>query len=524
MVVRAADRRRCPIDLTMAGQFITLPSAPNTGAAQLGAALAAASGDYMQQTLRRQAIADQRAREDELMARQRANQLSDLAVARGNQLTDVASQRNFDRERDAARLRNSLTLNHSESDLAIYRSAIQALINEHRLTPEDARDPAKFHAAFDQAQKDGLFQRYANLLQTPGPDGKPFLNVADIGDKAKVDAAQESYGEFMAHQTALKVGQSQNMQAYANRLSDENMRLGQEADKLDFILSQSPDQAIPITPQDVQAEAARLANTAAGPGKVATPAAIAAAHDQALQNLRQRQVEIYNEAKPRLQQQVSLLRSRIRENAISLADQAKKGFAPAGAAPLASAFQAPGATAPLAPPSGARAAALASLLPGGATPGVPAATPGPTQALFANPTNNPTIDAGNTALREQQAAQTQAALNAELQNNQALKQNLAQAQSQMAPSAGGLFADPSGMGGYSGMAADPVGGAQSASSLLQAIAASDAKIQALRTQQLGAPVAGASAPSLNTVNGSTPVSQIPSGAPSIPPGMDDFSQ
>ena len=226
---------------------------------------------------------------------------------------------------------------------------------------------------------------------------------------------------------------------------------------------------------------------------------------QAAKELRDQAYLARKDEVARIQQQVAMLRYQLSESAKNDATLANQGFfanpsstqpaqapAPIGQGPLGgtNSVAAPGATSDFMqkfqqiqnqPPSSA---------------------PTSSAALIDNPTNDPTVEAGNVAIKQREAQNVQSQLNDASAELQAIQGKLATVQ-------GGGTNIPLPMYPMMGQPipqqrTGPIGAAQEASALLQAKAAAEAKVQALRAQLMGPTAAAVTPPAINTPTFSTP--------------------
>lgn len=154
------------------------------------------------------------------------------------------------------------------------------------------------------------------------------------------------------------------------------------------------------------------------------------------------------------------------------------------------------------------AAAVNQALGGGGQPaGAPAsAGTSPGAQLFANPTNNPAVAAGNAELAARGPAMLQAQINDVTRQISQLDTDLQSAGTPRTPTLG------MGLGGYNvGSVADPVAGARNATTMLQQRAELENRRRQLEAQLRGPTVGAATPPAISTPTTSTPAVQF--GAP-----------
>ena len=154
------------------------------------------------------------------------------------------------------------------------------------------------------------------------------------------------------------------------------------------------------------------------------------------------------------------------------------------------------------------AAVVNQALGGGGRPaGAPAsAGTSPGAQLFANPTNNPAVAAGNAELAARGPAMLQAQINDVTRQISQLDTDLQSAGTPRTPTLG------MGIGGYSvGSVSDPVAGARNATTMLQQRAELENRRRQLEAQLRGPTVGAATPPAISTPTTSTPAVQF--GAP-----------
>lgn len=450
-----------------------------------------------------------------------AAQAGNNARERSQQLQDVASQRAWlEREGDkqrAEKLQDEQTLETFRNRLA----GIQILINEGYLDGSKRNDPNAVAQAYQRAQADGVDKLYTELTNTPDEGGKPLLTHADLSNPAAVQSAKDKLGAIKAKQLQFQMGQPANAQATVDSLSQQlathQARIAQISAKLD-----EPAKQYGFNDPQVQALAVQLAEQAkpgSGRNREAVgqmlPIAQKQLNDQAtLQHMqdvqaatRQLDGERYAEASI--------------TQALDHAMQTSKVFPIKSAGLTPAMLQAPAApAAPKVASASDIANAMKSIV--GGTPAAPAAAPATSSMLtpIENPTNDPTIDAGNSEIKRRQAAAVQSQLNDAINEGKSIDQQLDDARQ-------GYYTSP-----FDNMNEIPMGpqkispimAAHSAASLLKAKADNAAKVKALQSQLMGPAPAIVTPPAVNTPTTSTPSVGAAQGAPnwwqtSQPPGL-----
>lgn len=497
--------------------FIELPTAPNTSGASIGAALAGVGHDYM----------------DQRIAQDRFNQV------RQNQLTDIASQRANAQNVSDRELQNRLTeqnnstsnainLNSAQNQALIQRGAIDLLVSHGYLNAQDAGDPVKVSAAFQQSQKDGLYQRYHDMLTSVNPQtGKPFLTPADMSNPQAVDQAFTQFGNFSAGQGMIGLNNAADAKQAATAAQLQLQQIQAQKQNLNQRVQALQASAQP-TEQEIQGQALVLASQGLKAGQVPSTAAIAAQRQQAIETVTQTKLQQIAAARAPFDEQRRNLDASENRITQQLNEFAKKNVYPdssqlsdpddAAGAPAA----APAALDPRVVGQQALSSLVQSSAPAGGSP-----------AMLADPTGSDPIIAAENQRRQRSAFQTSVAtpLQQAQQEAASIDQQLQAAHNPQAPASFSPYAP---FQVVNQTASDQ---AQQISTLLQRKAAVQARIsqlQSMAAQQPGIPggvptLAGTtppapgsavpqtgaqiSAPSLSDINGSTPAGNA--GAPSM---------
>lgn len=224
----------------MAG-IVQLPAAPSGGLASLGNILLASAQDYAQE----KRTSD---REKEL----RAQRLQDVADERSYQRGQLADARSYEEKRHAALHEEQLADMDAREQLAM-----KALLEKGGyLAPADFDKPDLVQAAYAKAQRDGLVDRYKELI------GSGLLNPADVQDPARVEGALATAGNLAAAKTQAGREDVGHARDRANQLASERTALAARATKLEQALGE-PEPA--PAPQAVVALATKMAQDAIQP-------------------------------------------------------------------------------------------------------------------------------------------------------------------------------------------------------------------------------------------------------------------
>lgn len=388
----------------------------------------------------------QQRRQDELTARARQLQLEDRAAALNE------SDRQFERQRLNTLLDRESQRSREDTVYERQRGDSLSDRDDQRLFAESAAIRERARALADRAP-------FEQNLQTAVDEAAKQLN--DV--RAKIDQVAQRVQSQPPTITASTPGVRQLAQQMAG-----GSRKNEEIDAM-----------IPKALEQLQLQAAYNHQIA-----------VKAAQD-VLQSLKTSETQLTNLIQTGIQQRVA---PRV----------APTGPTPTEAEGLRSL---PGA----APQRQASAADIANAvnmaLGGGQPAGAPSAGGTSRDAqLFANPTNNPAIAAGNAELAARGPAMLQAQINDVTRQITALDSDLQTAGTPSRPSLG------MGLGGYSVTSSpDPVAGAQAATSMLQQRAELENRRRALEAQLRGPTVGAATPPAISTPTTSTPAVQF--GAP-----------
>lgn len=443
--------------------------------------------------------------------RERQQQLADAALRRSQALEDIGSARQF--EMSEADRQNAQRIN-TEKQLGDYRAnqaAVQALVNEGYLDGSQRDDKAAIAAAYQRAHADGVDKLYLNLLNTLDPDtNQPLLRRDDVGNPALVQAAKDKLSVIQGKQLAFTMGQPENAQATINDFNRELLMNRQQQEAVRQRANHPLTQYGP-TDAPVLTLAAQMAEQfKKGSGK--DFAAVAAQVPAALRQLNDQNLLAWNQNTQSAKIELQSLRDSESQltNAMTRAMQTFKvapGRAPVGPAAPPSVLDVGATVGPRIDPAGAMQDFVSQVTRGGvsAAPGT-AATPQPeTNPILANPTANPTIEAGNAYLAAQKKVALQDELNAVVNRGKVIEQNLARSSNtggvgiQMSPELGPGYATA-----LYGTPPDPYQAAKTVSDLLRQKAENDAKIKALQAQLQGSGPASMSAPAISTPTAFTP--------------------
>ena len=468
------------------------PPPPITGYTALGNAVNQGSRDNMIRQLQLQ---------DE--ERQRANQSTEA---------DRASSRLLENQKAIEDYRNR-------------EAGIRVLINEGLLMESQRSDEVAIETARKAFAASARGKMYGELFNTPDENGQPLITREEAMDPAKVQAAENRLSQIKSKQANQTLGLA-NMeleakkkgliggQAAANRSLQAETKLNERIDRLTNELN-SP--VPPVTEGEIL-NLARNLWLQNHPGEKMAPtdsAKLSAEIGQATQDLQTARYMAAKEERDLKNQEISILRQQLISGTMLNAKYASGNFyadetTPPPQSGLASIS---GQTQPLSAQSGStrsfleRAAAIQD-------PSQASNPPPPSGQLIDNPTNNPTIAAGNAQLQSQQKKQLQSELNAAIVEGQQIEQQLQEASTGVRPGSRGIFQAPNlGGFGYDPSSIGQVEAAQITSNTLKAKAMNDAKIKALQAQLVGPVVATATPPAINTPTSftSTPAFATPTG-------------
>lgn len=432
-------------------------------------------------------------RQDQLLAQQRSQQLQDVQSARNY------SNERFDYERSAR-----LTDEQKLAMLRVRQAMEAEAVKEGLLSINEVDDEAKVKVAIQEMARRGLLEKYKPLLESGA------LRVGDVQNPLAVDTAIQSNADRITGENtaarAAKANALQFGQAAADRALRNQQGLQQSIAALEDQLKQPAPQ-----PSDADIlNRARQLYLVNNPKERVAPTEtgkLAGEIQQAAKELRDQAYLARKDEVARIQQQVAMLRYQLSESAKNDATLANQGF-----------FANPSSTQPAQAP----APIGRGLLGGTNSVAAPEAasdfmeklrqiqiqnqpapsSPASSAALIDNPTNDPTIEAGNVAIKQREAQNVQSQLNDASAELQAIQGKLATVQ-------GGGTNIPLPMYPMMGQPipqqrTGPIGAAQEASALLQAKAAAEAKVQALRAQLMGPTASAVTPPAINTPTFSTP--------------------
>lgn len=480
------------------------PPPPITGFATLGNAIAQAGNDY-------------RVRGDQLQdaARLRQQQLDDAARNRANQLSDVQSERTYlDTEGDKRR-REAIEDKAKMLKVENRADGIKILENEGYLNPRNEDNDQAIDDARSRFQSDGLDKQYVALFTTPDENGHPLLLHREATNPALVQAAKDKLSSIQAKATQAAMTQPGNAQFTVNDLMAKLNKEQSEADAISTQLSQPPRNYLLGDPE-VRALAVQLAESSKlGSGK--DRAVVASLLPEAQKQLNTTSFVQHNDNIQAWRTQLQDLRYKQTTTTQAL----KEAIAASHTYPSPGGNGAPSSVPPLTlggggppplqvAPSAAIQSAMSSIVGGNnPPPAPPTGAPAPSP-LIENPTNDPIIAAGNSAIAGADKQDIQNNLNAAIQDGQKID-NLLKMASTAISIPGGVDPEES----PSLPSPDPIGGAQQTASLLKQKADNDAKIKALQAQLQGPVPAGVTPPSINTASSFTPSPAFAS--PAVPP-------
>lgn len=384
-----------------------MPSNPQNGLTLLGEAINSGAHDYANRKL---------ALEDE--ARRRQNQLADIASARAYEDTTYGRRR-------ADTLADQMTARQQDAALA--------LVHEGLLAPADIGNAPAIAKAFEEAQRRGVDKLYTDLLTTPGPDGKPILDRANLNNPQAIEAAKTVLAQIKATAGKLQMEQPANAQATLDSLGAEGQQVRQQLAAVEAKLAETQPA---LDQQTVLNRALQLATDAKG-GKTPSKQEIQAMVGQATQEAQTQALQRWYQDKEDSKIQYQILSSRLNNIRQQQSDLTKTFQI----APRASALVEPAAvSAPVRPPEASpeqRQAALvgairAAAQPAGAPP--PAAPGAPAQAApLPNPIADPIIEAENQRIGQRNLSAQNSALadpyNNALDELAAVNQQIAQVRS-----------------------------------------------------------------------------------------------
>lgn len=250
-------------------QVIELPQQPSaTGLAALGQVFQEAGVGYAQ---------DKRAQ----MLRQQ--QLDDEARRRQNQLSDTQSSREFERtefDYQQAAVQKASDL-HSKGEFK--QHIAQMLANNGYLDPDKLDDQAAIHVAWAAFQRDGLAQKYADLIN------HGYLPMDKIGDPQAVADAQAKAAAASAAAFGASADQKANAVADAAKLAKQHDQTVAQLSQMEAEASKDPALEQPSA-HDVQNRAAQLARDA-NPGRAITPQLVAQQMQAAASELRDQAIQ-----------------------------------------------------------------------------------------------------------------------------------------------------------------------------------------------------------------------------------------
>ena len=243
----------------MAVQVVELPTQPQpTWGQDLGAVFQEAGQGYA----REQDKLKSRAQQLEDERRRRQEMLSDTQSARDYEDSRIEKEHEFERTdfdyKQAAQ--EKISQLHQSGELQ--RIITTTLVNSGYLSPDDVGNKDAIRTAYLAAQRDGLIQKYTDLVQ------HGYLKVEDITDPKKVADAQALAAKDST--AAFKAGQAQRGAALGaagsvqNQIVKEQAAIAQIEDRARQAAAAA---AAPPDPRQVQTVAAQMAaQTARVPG------------------------------------------------------------------------------------------------------------------------------------------------------------------------------------------------------------------------------------------------------------------
>lgn len=444
-------------------------------------------------------------------AQKRQDQL--LAQKRGQELQDVREQRSYQDARDETNRQNRLLDTETELKLRAKMAVVASLRNEGLLAPGEENDEAKVATAYEEFKNRGLEKLYDEMMHTPGPDGQPLLNPADVTDPDKVQAAKAAYGQLKAHILQGDITAKENTRVGGQAAADRALVSDRELDAKVNALEAKMNTPSPQPTEGEIMQRARQKWLENNPGSKVAPTEISKLSRELPDARTELQTARFMAEKERndvIRQQVIVLKTQQMSQAQETSGLGRAGF-----------FANPALAAPP-PPSGMgvsggyqpmqTAAPSAAMDFTARLKGAPAAVAN----TIDNPTNNPVIARGNAAVLGQLPAQIQSTQNNLLQDIQEIDRRLGQA---ALPTRGFPAVAPSGPGQLVMSAYDdPVGSGKATADLLKQKAMKEAQLRQLAMLQGGPAI---TPPAVNTATTSTPAFSF-GGAPSMAPATTDW--
>jgi hypothetical protein len=439
-----------------------------------------------------------------------------------NRMANLADQRSAREFASAEAEKASGRALTNETEMAqrrAYMAGVQVLINEGYLVGSDRDNPEAVKTAFERAQAEGTVARYKELLETPDENGKPLLTVEDSVDPAKVAAAKNKLGQVRAGQTQFALDQRTNAQATVNEIQGQLAAVRQRSGEIAARMDAPMPTYSPTSPEVLQL--ARQLAEQAKPGSGRDKEAVAQ-----MMPVAQKQLDEQAQTQYILRQQSARRElESLRYNEAQLTNALREAMGTFKVAPNSAALRTPVTTGGTSAAPEAQKAASADQIAaamraaiggGGETGSAPASASSPEGfAPIENPTNDPTIAAGNKELQRRATIGTTSKLEELQQKAKMIDSELASLRVDTpvsAPTFGGsTYGFPASK--QTQFVRDPVAKAQRASALLKQKAALDEQARMLQAQLMG-PMPAAVAPAVvNTPATSTPTLGAAGGAP-----------
>ena len=204
----------------------------------------------------------------------RMMQLQDEERLRAQRVQDVNDNRAYAESRYNVERADR----REDRDEADRRAMQQVLIQHGYLSPNDLGNPDAVQQAFQQAQRDGLVQRYQTLVSGG------YLSADEVSNPEAVSEALDAWGKESKTSREHEQTAKANAQQTVNRLADREIQISRQMDDIQQELSasqQGPTQA------QVQTRAMQIAQESAG-GSMPSQADIQAATAQAEEELLER--------------------------------------------------------------------------------------------------------------------------------------------------------------------------------------------------------------------------------------------
>lgn len=291
----------------------------NPGAAILADTLMQGAQGYAQQKQQRDAMAAQRAFQQQQMDQQIRMEQALHNRDRNEKLSDTSNARTYQEGRDSQQEK----LREKQKQDEVFMAAKQALVNAGHLSPNDLDKPVnspEVQAAFAAAQKDGLVQRSKEAIDNG------FISREDIGNKSKLEEAMKKVDAL--HAQALSSGRQGQLDAHAqaDQIASAQQVTQSRITSLSARLSQDPDES-PPSQQEIQAEALRMARAQTGKPNP-TSVEVQSYNQDASANLQNRKQAAAQQQRRQDQQELTLLHTQLQSQTTQLDNLAKKNIFP----------------------------------------------------------------------------------------------------------------------------------------------------------------------------------------------------